>query len=57
MKSDRAKELASALLGNPWVEDGVRSTLSYLLRRWDAEDLKDAKPEPLTPEEEFDRYF
>ena len=57
MKPDRAKELASALLGNPWVEDGVRSTLSYLLRRWDAEDLRAAKPEPLTPEEEFDRYF
>lgn len=55
--SDRTKELAKAIWNDPWVEDRLRGLCRDLLTKWAEEDSKVLPPAPLTPEEEYDRYF
>lgn len=54
---DRTKELAEALLVDPWIDERFRTVCRNLLKKWAKEDSKVLPPAPLTPEEEYDRNF
>lgn len=48
---DRTKELAEALLADPWIDDRFRKVCCDLLEKWAKEDSKVLPPAPLTLEE------